>query len=452
MTKPKRRPMTSLGNETITKNGQPIVFSYTAAQEKIFLKSTAQYTLVPKGRRAGVTYGAMLYCIEALLDGKQILWVDTIQANLDVLYRRYFQPILLKIKPEYYQYRVQMHDLSLLNGNIYFRSAEKPENIEGFSYDIIILNEAGIILKGQRGRDLWFNSIYPMVMDYAARVFFIGTPKGRKARRAELSDSGYSLYYELCCKAGLDKRDPDKDWTCMSGFTAHDNPFLNAEAREAFISDVPAYIRDQEVSGLFVDCAEVKVIDREWIKIVDTLPEPYLQRAAIISLDTAFKTEDWNDCSAGIFIVKDVHGNYYVADCFNERLDFPSLQARVKDFTKTHDCNNLLIEDRASGQSLIQTLRLEGYRVTAYLSTKDKLTRAALASKVMDQGKFFLLRGKWNDMVIDQLTTFSGLEDAADDIVDAITQVILHMETAVTSFRNPVIRRVVRTSPALARY
>lgn len=38
--------------------------------------------------------------------------------------------------------------MKFMNGSILdFGSAERPENMEGFAYDYMVLNEAGIILK-----------------------------------------------------------------------------------------------------------------------------------------------------------------------------------------------------------------------------------------------------------------------------------------------------------------
>ena len=70
-----------------------------------------------------------------------------------------------------------------------FRSADRPENIEGFGYRHIIINEAGIILKN---RNLWLESILPMTIDYDANVIIGGTPKGKKVKNNEPH-----LFYEL---------------------------------------------------------------------------------------------------------------------------------------------------------------------------------------------------------------------------------------------------------------
>ena len=69
------------------------------------------------------------------------------------------------------------------------RSADRPENLEGFGYHLIIINEAGIVLKN---RNLWQESILPMTLDYKAEVIIGGTPKGKKTKNTEKH-----LFFEL---------------------------------------------------------------------------------------------------------------------------------------------------------------------------------------------------------------------------------------------------------------
>ena len=48
-----------------------------------------------------------------------------------------------------WKYRANRNDIKIGNTVCDFRSADKPENIEGFGYALVILNEAGIILKNR---------------------------------------------------------------------------------------------------------------------------------------------------------------------------------------------------------------------------------------------------------------------------------------------------------------
>jgi hypothetical protein len=97
---------------------------------------------------------------------------------------------LKELPKNLWKYRGNRNDLKI-NGNACdFRSADRPENIEGFGYALIIINEAGIVLKNRR---LWEESIRPMIMDYKAKVLIGGTPKGKVVKRTNEKH----LFYEL---------------------------------------------------------------------------------------------------------------------------------------------------------------------------------------------------------------------------------------------------------------
>ncbi|WP_223147418.1 hypothetical protein, partial [Campylobacter novaezeelandiae] len=110
----------------------------------------------------------------------------TIQANLQKYYVLYFISELKKLPKEFYSWSVQDKKLIINKAVLHMRSAERSENIEGFGYDHVILNEAGIILKGSKGEYLWYNAIRPMILDNPkSRAIIGGVPKGK------------NLFYEL---------------------------------------------------------------------------------------------------------------------------------------------------------------------------------------------------------------------------------------------------------------
>jgi len=460
--------------ENITVNGEPLVIPYTLGQVVIFFETEERFVCVPKGRRFGITTGAANFCIENLIEGKAILWIDTIQANIDKYFSRYFLPHLRKIKTEYWRYRTQYKDLRIINGQLDFRSAEKPQNIEGFAYDIIILNEAGIILKGQRGRDLWYNSVYPMVLDYKAEVYFLGTPKGKKAKKDE-APAKTSLYYELCLKGGLEdpdvnpeyqrvlrERQDDADeavqealcavhkkesnWKAIN-FTTYDNPLLDPEEIKELEDDVPRVTRAQEIFGKFIDIGDEEIFHEAWFPIVYELPPDHLWIRKIISLDTAFKKGAENDDSAGVCILETRVG-YFWLDTFIEKLEFPGLVKKAKEFYLRHNPDVCLIEDKASGTPLIQTFRAEfPYPVKAITPITDKVNRAVAVTPIFEAKKVHLLFGSWNDYAKDQLCDFNAKLDTPDDVVDAISQAFNYFKanaipraTAVTRERKHKVK------------
>src|SRR3989304_5607657 len=147
------------------------------AQQEVF-DCPARYVIDAKGRRFGFTKGASNFTIKSALAGtyKKGLWVDTVNANIERYVERYFIPALRKLPPNLWHWRKQQKILEIKNFYMDFRSADTPETIEGFGYDLAILNEAGIILKN---RYLWDNAIRPMLWDYRPRTVIGGTPKGK---------------------------------------------------------------------------------------------------------------------------------------------------------------------------------------------------------------------------------------------------------------------------------
>ncbi len=220
-------------------------FSYTPAQLKVFDENNPRFITVAKGRRLGFTRGSAKYVIENLLMGLNVLWVDTVQSNLQNYFELYFTPELKKLPKDFYSWSVQDKKLIINGAVLHMRSAERPENIEGFGYDLVILNEAGIILKGSKGEYLWFNAIRPMLLDNPnSRAIIGGVPKGK------------NLFYELC-----KKELSDKNWKHYQ-FSSYDNPFLKEDQIKELIEEVGgegSEVVKQEIYGEFIDNASAEL-------------------------------------------------------------------------------------------------------------------------------------------------------------------------------------------------
>jgi len=213
--------------------------AYHPAQATIF-DHPAKVKIIVKGRRFGLTRGYANHSCEKMLEGlSPILWVDTVNSNIDRYVERYFYPVLRRLPSQYWSWRQQKKELTIFDSKLDFRSADQPERIEGFSYRLILLNEAGIILND---RYLWENAIRPMTIDFNPDVLIGGTPKGK------------NLFHELATKA-QDRQDPKyKDWQYFH-FTSYDNPFIPKQDIDALAADLPDVVRRQEIFGEFLDDA-----------------------------------------------------------------------------------------------------------------------------------------------------------------------------------------------------
>jgi predicted phage terminase large subunit-like protein len=85
---------------------------------------------------------------------------------------------------------------------------------------------------------------------------------------------------------------------------------------------------------------------------------------------------------------------------------------------------NILIEDKASGQSLIQELRAgTTLPVRPVKVEHDKLTRAHAVTPLIESGKVFIPEwASWRDSFLDECAAFPNGQ--FDDCVDSVTQAL----------------------------
>ena len=419
-------------SNSITRNGGPLELAYTPAQQKVF-DDPHRYVVWAKGRRCGGTRGAAQFAIEQMLNKKNVIWIDTIQGNLVRYYERYFLPVLSMLKQDYWSWNYQSHTLKILNAHMDMRSAEKPQNIEGFGYDLAICNEAGIIFNGRK--TLWQNTLAPMLLDSKGRCFFVGTPKGRRDRK-DATEHLFCTFYNK----GQVKDDPD--WISFQDST-YSNPLLSKTEIKELEQEIPAIIREQEIGGQFIDVLADSIIKEAWWTPVDQAPPEASITRRIISVDTAFKTGEEADYSAAT-IWYQTPDAWYMVDSWQDHVTYPDL---VKEITRLNGSWNpdvVLIEDKASGQSLIQTLQATTMPVVAYKIDRDKVARLAAVSVLFEQGKIKYIRGPNAQVVIDQVSMFPSVEN--DDLVDTVSQVLLYTRDHgfADPARVPISKRIIR--------
>lgn len=217
--------------------------SYTQPQIQIYFENTdCKYLIVPKGRRFGTTKGAANAFIEYSIDNiSPLLWVDTINGNIDRYFDRYFYPVLKQLPKDAWTFNRQKRELKIYESIIDFRSADSPESIEGFGYKKIFLNEAGIILKNDY---LYSNAILPMLLDYSdSQLIASGVPKGKFLKGGQ-KHKFYELY-ERCLNNEPGYR--------LLQFTSYDNPLIKKEDINNLADSMSSTEYEQEIMGQFVE-------------------------------------------------------------------------------------------------------------------------------------------------------------------------------------------------------
>lgn len=388
---------------------------YHKSQIKIFFKAKKRYKVITKGRRFGLTKGMANYLIEMMLDGVgACLWVDTTYGNIQRYVERYIIPELKNIPKEYWKWRKKESILELGDSYCDFRSADRPQNIEGFGYKLIILNEAGIILKN---RKLWVESIRPMVMDYKANVIIGGTPKGKKHKGEP------HLFYELSqlCKT-------DKKWELFQ-FSTYDNPLIDIEEIKQLENEIAASIREQEIYGRFIDTLESSILKREWWRYYKG--ESYRSEkitGIYQSWDTAFKKNEENDYSVCTTWAV-TENKYYLVNLYRARMSFPEIKRIAVQLAMKYEPSEILIEDKASGTSLIQELESETRLAIKKIKVDaDKISRANAAAPLIESGRVMIDEGaSWKKEFVDECEEFPNGQ--FDDQVDSVTQFLNYIKT-----------------------
>ena len=147
------------------------------------------------------------------------------------------------------------------------------------------------------------------------------------------------------------------------------------------------------------------------------------------SWDTAFSTKEKSSYSArttwGVFR-KNGQINAMVLEMWYDRVSYPDLRKLAQEAYYDWEPDAVLIEKKASGQSLLQDLRMAGVPVLEYMPDRDKEARAHASSALLEDGRIYYPSDKkWAKNLIDICASFPATDN--DDIVDTCTQAWLRL-------------------------
>ena len=318
---------------------------YHPKQAEIFFDWDVKNKVIPKGRRFGLTKGVANYFIEQMLDGvSPLLWVDTVNGNIDRYIERYFYPVLRHLPPSAWKWRQQKKELTIFNSKLDMRSSDQPERIEGFAYKIVFLNEAGIILRDDY---LFHNVIQPMMFDFNPDMIVGGTPKGK------------GLFFELAQKG----EDPlKKNWGTRH-FTSFDNPYLAHKELQDLVEEIPEVIRKQEVYAEFLE--DSSTVFRNIKACAKAKPQkPKEGEKYYAGIDVA-KHVDFT-----VIVILDRKGRMVFMDRFKD-MDWKAQKERIASILNRYNNALATIDSTGVGDPIYEDLRRSGARVRGYKFTKE---------------------------------------------------------------------------------
>lgn len=165
------------------------------------------------------------------------------------------------------------------------------------------------------------------------------------------------------------------------------------------------------------------LIKDEWIHYYrpDELPTNF--EMIVQSWDTASKANQFSDYSVGVTLGLK-NKVIYVLDVYRNRLEFPGLKQAVLDKYRQYKPQHVLVEDAASGTSLVQDLNPQGiYCIKPIKPKGDKQTRLFAHQAIFESARIrFPKDAPWLANCVRELTSFPQAKH--DDQVDAISQAL----------------------------
>lgn len=167
------------------------------------------------------------------------------------------------------------------------------------------------------------------------------------------------------------------------------------------------------------------MVQRSWWKYYD--PQHITEFGTqMISVDATFKDSATSDF-VSIQVWGKLDGNYYLRYCMNARLDFPATVKAILMVRALYpQAYTILIEDKANGSAIIQTLQKQIPGVIGINPQGGKAARVNAVSPAIESGHVYLPEGTpWLEDFLRQWSEFPAGKH--DDMVDAASQCLNRM-------------------------
>ena len=166
------------------------------------------------------------------------------------------------------------------------------------------------------------------------------------------------------------------------------------------------------------------LVRREWWRYYDR-EDICTFATTLISVDASFKDGEQNDFVA-IEVWSKLENRYYLRYCLNRRMNFPDTLRAIRMVRELFpESRYILVEDKANGSAIIQTLHAEFVGVIPVNPRGGKSSRVNAVSPAIESGNVFLPREGWAYELADQFAAFPGGKH--DDMVDAASQALNFM-------------------------
>lgn len=176
------------------------------------------------------------------------------------------------------------------------------------------------------------------------------------------------------------------------------------------------------------------IIQLNWFKKYGILPDRRYWIETCQFWDTAQKANELLNCPwvCGTWIR--THEGYYLADVFREWMEYPQGKRMVKSLGEKWEPNVVVIEDKSTGQSLLQEGDYFGtLPMVPFEPESDKVTRLSVESPTIEAGNVYLPESApWLPDFLSEIGTFPL--SATMDQADMLSMALKYFRTRIVSF------------------
>ena len=196
-------------------------------------ETDCKYIIIDCGRQFGKSLLATNLLLKWLLENPNTVgfWVSPIYSQA----KKVFDEMVKALKPTGLLKSFNRTEVKIVFNNgssIHFKSAEKPDNLRGYTLDFLVMDEAAFM------RDaIWNEILRAATLVKGKRILFISTPKGK--------NYFYTLY-----NRGVSYDYPEY---LSLKYTSYDTPFITTEEIDEAKQTLPDDIFKQELMAEFID-------------------------------------------------------------------------------------------------------------------------------------------------------------------------------------------------------
>ena len=238
---------------------------------------------------------------------------------------------------------------------VWFLSADNPDNIRGFGFQGVVIDEAAAI-----PADVWHYVLRPTIAQTLGWAVFVSTPKGR------------NWFYDLFTRG----QDPGETDYASFRFPSKASPFFPAKEWDEAKRTLPADVFRQEYEAEFMEDSAGVFRNIEGC-LVDArlveggrweVEEGVYHRNVVVGCDVA-KHTDWT-----VLIAMDAQtGRCFAMERFNQ-LDWPIQKERILGFVRKHR-GRLILDASGVGDPIFDDLKrvhgdIEAFKFTPHSKTE----------------------------------------------------------------------------------